>query len=137
MPDFETVSIVMDKTNERVARLVLNRPEKLNAINSIMPKEIRQAVEWAEKNQDVHVIILEGAGRAFCAGYDLNEYAEGDDPDTNKEDHPCRQEKKHWDPMIDYAMMKQNTEDFMIYANKSLGVSDDGNVDLSIGCNPG
>ena len=113
MPDFETVTIAMDKTNERVARLVLNRPEKLNAINSIMPKEIRQAVEWAEKNQDVHVIILEGAGRAFCAGYDLNEYAEGDDPDTIKEDHPCRQEKTPWDPMIDYAMMKQNTEDFM------------------------
>ena len=113
MPDFETVTIAMDKTNERVARLVLNRPEKLNAINSIMPKEIRQAVEWAEKNQDVHVIILEGAGRAFCAGYDLNEYAEGDDPDTIKEDHPCRQEKTPWDPMVDYAMMKQNTEDFM------------------------
>ena len=113
MPDFETLTITMDKTNERVARLVLNRPEKLNAINSIMPKEIRQAVEWAEKNQDVHVIILEGAGRAFCAGYDLNEYAEGDDPDTIKEDHPCRQEKTPWDPMIDYAMMKQNTEDFM------------------------
>ena len=113
MPDFETVTIAMDKTNERVARLVLNRPEKLNAINSIMPKEIRQAVEWAEKNQDVHVIILEGAGRAFCAGYDLNEYAEGDDPDTIKVDHPCRQEKTPWDPMIDYAMMKQNTEDFM------------------------
>ena len=37
MPDFETVTIAMDKTNERVARLVLNRTEKLNAINSIMP----------------------------------------------------------------------------------------------------
>ena len=72
MSDFETVTIAMDETNERVARLVLNRPEKLNAINSTMPKEIRQAVEWAEKNKDVHVIILEGAGRAFCAGYDLN-----------------------------------------------------------------
>jgi hypothetical protein len=40
--------------------------------------------------------VVEGAGRAFCAGYDLGEYAEGRDLE-GQPDHPCRQEKKPWD----------------------------------------
>lgn len=107
MPGFTTLKISKDPKQPRIARLLLNRPEKLNAISSIMPEEIRRAVEWAEADDEVHVIILEGAGDAFCAGYDLNEYAEG------TEDHPCRQEKTPWDPLEDYAMMKRHTEDFM------------------------
>lgn len=45
-----------------------------------MPADISRAVEWAALDDEIHVIILEGEGRAFCAGYDLNEYAEGSDP---------------------------------------------------------
>ena len=113
MPTYNTVVITQDPTAPRVARLLMNRPEKLNAIGSTTPSDIRQAVEWAEGNDEVHVIIVEGAGRAFCAGYDLGEYAEGIDPKNITIDHPCRQEKTPWDPMVDYAMMKRNTEDFM------------------------
>ena len=72
-----------------------------------MPGEIRKAVEWAQENDDIHVIIVEGAGKGFCGGYDLVAYAE------STIEHPCRQENVPWDPMVDYAAMKRNTEDIM------------------------
>ncbi len=107
MPAFSTLSIDLCPGNERVARLLLDRPERFNAINDDTPREIRAAVEWAENNKEVHVIIVEGAGKGFCGGYDLTHYAEND------ADHPCQQESDPWDPMVDYAVMKRNTEDFM------------------------
>lgn len=113
MPAFGTVTIAPDPHQPRIARLVLNRPERLNPIGNSTPGDIRQAVQWAEAQDAVHVIIVEGAGRAFCAGYDLAEYAEGVDAEGFVGDHPCRQEKTPWDPMVDYAAMKGHTEDFM------------------------
>jgi enoyl-CoA hydratase len=90
----------------RIATITLNRPERLNAINDDMPGEIRQAVEAANADDRVHVIVLRGAGKAFCAGYDLKHYAEGDSTNTVTQAMP-------WDPMVDYRFMKKNTEDFM------------------------
>lgn len=107
MPVFSTLKIEPDAKSPRVARLTLNRPERFNAINDDMPGEIRAAVEWAERNDDIHVIIIEGAGKGFSGGYDLVAYAE------STVDHPCQQEQYPWDPMVDYAAMKKNTEDFM------------------------
>lgn len=107
MPAFTTLTIEPDADEPRIARLLLNRPERFNAITDVMPGEIRAAVEWAEKNPDIHVIVVEGAGRGFCGGYDLVDSAESDI------DHPCQQERHPWDPMEDYAVMKRNTEDFM------------------------
>lgn len=60
----------------RIATITLNRPDRLNAIASGMPREIAQAVDMAAEDDDVHVIVLTGAGRAFCAGYDLKDFAE-------------------------------------------------------------
>jgi enoyl-CoA hydratase len=88
---------------DRIARITLNRPERLNAINAAMPGEIRRAVEQANADDAVHVIVLAGAGRAFCAGYDLKQYAEGETPLI--QDMP-------WDPMQDYRIMKGFTDDF-------------------------
>jgi enoyl-CoA hydratase len=107
MPDFATVRIEQDAQSPRVARLLLNRPARLNAINEQMPADIRAAVEWANANDEVHVIVVEGAGKGFCGGYDLGEFAE------QQNDHPCQQESYPWDPMVDYAQMKRYTEDFM------------------------
>ena len=113
MQDFNTVKVAKDALNPRIGRLQLNRPDKLNAINSSMPGDIQRAVKYLEADDDIHVIVVEGEGRAFCAGYDLNEYAEGaGSPDTT-DDHPCRQEKTPWDPMLDYQAMKRNTDEFM------------------------
>ena len=113
MPDFNTVKVIKDAQNPRIARLLLNRPDKLNAISSSMPGDIQQAVKYLEADDEVHVIIVEGEGRAFCAGYDMNEYAEGLDPANITDDHPCRQEKTPWDPMVDYQLMKRHTDEFM------------------------
>ena len=90
----------------RIATITLNRPERLNAINDDMPGEIRQAVEAANADDRVHVIVVRGAGNAFCAGYDLKHYAEGGPTNIITQPMP-------WDPMIDYRFMKKNTEDFM------------------------
>ena len=76
MPDFSTLRIAPDTTQPRIARLQLNRPERYNAINDAMPGEIRAAVEWANQQPEIHVIVVEGAGKGFCGGYDLVSYAE-------------------------------------------------------------
>jgi enoyl-CoA hydratase len=107
MPRYSTLQIEKDPGHPRVARLLLNRPERLNAINEETPREIRAAVEWANADDEVHVIVVEGAGKGFCGGYDLSHFGQGNI------DHPCQQERTPWDPMVDYATMKRNTEDFM------------------------
>ena len=107
MPNFTTLRIDQDATNPRIARLLLNRPERLNAINGDTPREIRAAIDWATAEREVHVIIVEGAGKGFCGGYDLNFFG------GSEIDHPCQQEQFPWDPMADYAYMKRDTEDFM------------------------
>jgi enoyl-CoA hydratase len=107
MPSFSTLQIEKDAQQPRVARLLLNRPQRLNAINEAMPGEIRAAVDWANADEEVHVIVVEGAGKGFCGGYDLAQFGEG------RIDHPCQQERNPWDPLVDYAFMKRNTEDFM------------------------
>jgi len=92
-------------TTGRIARITLNRPARLNAIDDRMPGEIRRAVEAANADARVHVIVLAGAGKAFCAGYDLKKFAEGDPTNRWTQDMP-------WDPMRDYRGMKANTDDF-------------------------
>jgi enoyl-CoA hydratase len=89
----------------RIARITLNRPARLNAIDDRMPREIRRAVEAANEDDRVHVIVLSGAGKAFCAGYDLKKFAEGDPGKRWSQPMP-------WDPMKDYRGMKANTDDF-------------------------
>ncbi len=107
MPQFSSLTADLMPGIDGVGRILLNRPEKLNAISATMPEEIRAAVDWMEAQDAVHVILIEGAGRAFCAGYDMNLYAE------DECDHPCKQEGLPWDPLVDYAYMKRNTENIM------------------------
>jgi enoyl-CoA hydratase len=58
-------------TEDAVATITLNRPERLNTIVPPMPEELEAAVHHAIADQQVKVIVLRGAGRAFCAGFDL------------------------------------------------------------------
>lgn len=53
------------------ARITLNRPDKLNALSLELQAELSEALWEADNNQDVHCVIIRGAGRAFSAGYDL------------------------------------------------------------------
>lgn len=57
-------------------RLTLNRPDRLNALSSELVERLSEALADAAKEASVRVLILRGAGRAFCAGYDLKEEAE-------------------------------------------------------------
>jgi enoyl-CoA hydratase len=93
----------------RIATITLNRPDRLNAIARGMPQEIREAVEKANDDNEVHCIVLTGAGRSFCAGYDLIDFAERKSPSAGGQDAV----KGPWDPMVDFAMMYRNTQDFM------------------------
>ncbi len=68
MPQFETL---LYTTEPPVATITLNRPDELNTIVPPMPDEVETAVGLAEHDPAVKVIVLRGAGRAFCAGYDF------------------------------------------------------------------
>ena len=56
---------------DNVARITLNRPEKRNALSAQTIRELHQALLEADDRRDANVILLSGAGRDFCAGYDL------------------------------------------------------------------
>jgi len=99
---FSTLKYAVDG---RIARVTLNRPQRLNAIDRKMPGEIRRAIESANADDAVHVVVLAGAGRAFCAGYDLKAFAEAKGRNAVIQDMP-------WDPMRDYRIMRGWTEDF-------------------------
>jgi len=66
----EYTSIIVEKERGR-ARITLNRPEKLNALSRGLQQELRQALWDADEDTRVHSVIIRGAGRSFCAGYDL------------------------------------------------------------------
>jgi enoyl-CoA hydratase/carnithine racemase len=68
MPNQETLYEVA----KRVATITLNRPDKLNAWTAVMEQEVRAAMAEAERDENVRVIVLTGAGRGFCAGADMS-----------------------------------------------------------------
>ncbi|MBV8083390.1 MAG: enoyl-CoA hydratase/isomerase family protein [Chloroflexi bacterium] len=70
--DFSTILYGADNG---VATLTMNRPEALNALTSLMRRELLAAVQEAGRDASVRAVILTGAGRAFCAGQDLKERA--------------------------------------------------------------
>src|SRR3954465_1695248 len=93
---------VLREDSERVATLTLNRPQRLNAITPELAEDLRAALAAANDDPEVRVIRLRGAGRAFCAGYDIGwgsewmVHAEGGPP---------------WDPMVDPARMNRFVPD--------------------------
>lgn len=68
MSNAETTYLVA----ERVATITLNRPDKLNAWTAVMEQEVRAAMDAADNDGSVRVIVLTGAGRGFCAGADMS-----------------------------------------------------------------
>ena len=75
--------------SERVARITLNRPDKRNALSGKMIEEVHQALLEADDRTDVNVIILQGEGRDFCAGYDLTD-SYGGGADASQDYDPAR-----------------------------------------------
>ena len=62
----------MYEVAKRVATITLNRPDKLNAWTAVMEQEVRAAMAESERDENVRVIVLTGAGRGFCAGADMS-----------------------------------------------------------------
>jgi enoyl-CoA hydratase len=87
-----------------VLHIVLNRPERLNAINLEMPRELDAAVADANRDDAVRVLVLRGAGRAFCAGYDL---------DWGTQLEHASEAHRGWDPVRDFVGMSDNVRCFM------------------------
>jgi len=87
---------VLYETDGAVATITLNRPERLNTIVPPMPDELQDAVHRASRDGNVKVIVLRGAGRSFCAGFDFSggfhHWDEGMTTDGA------------WDPGKDFAM---------------------------------
>lgn len=69
MRDFETVRY---EIADHVLTLTLNRPDKLNALTKQMRRELCAALDAADADDEVRAIIVTGAGRGFCAGFDLS-----------------------------------------------------------------
>jgi enoyl-CoA hydratase len=65
---FETLSVTLDAN---IATIRLNRPEKANAMSATMWQEIRKAFDWVDTTPEARVAVLQGEGKLFCAGIDL------------------------------------------------------------------
>lgn len=63
---------IIYREDGHVATIALNRPDKLNAWTTTMETEVRSAVEAADANEEIRIIIITGEGRGFCAGADMN-----------------------------------------------------------------
>ena len=95
---------VLYERDEAVATLTLNRPERLNAITPELIDDLRAELGRAWADEQVRVIRLRGAGRAFCAGYDIGWGAA-----VMEETEAGRP----WDPIADYQMMSRFVEAYM------------------------
>src|SRR5262249_37521272 len=69
MADYK--NIIYEKPADRVLRITLNRPERMNAMSPELLNELDTAMDEFEQDPQLSVMILRGAGRTFCTGYDL------------------------------------------------------------------
>lgn len=83
MPEFETLHYEIE---DQVLLLTMNRPERLNAFNSQMQREFLEALDHADTDDEIRVVIVTGEGRGFCAGADLSKGAETFDYDNQAEE---------------------------------------------------
>ena len=73
-PEYETI---LYEKKGNVVVITLNRPERMNAINVQMNADLKNSLKEAKEDSDVRVIVITGAGKAFCAGADVQEFASG------------------------------------------------------------
>src|SRR3954463_6851197 len=93
---------VLYESGDGVATLTLNRPERLNTIVPALIDAFDEALARAQKDTDVRAIRLRGAGRTFCAGYDIDWGAD-----------MMEAEREPWDPIVDYQTMSRYVSSYM------------------------
>jgi len=94
---------VLYEAAEGVATLTLNRPQRLNTIVPELIEDLRGALGRAWEDAEVRAIRLRGAGRAFCAGYDIEWGSEV----------MTEEEGEVWDPIADYRLMTRYVDAYM------------------------
>ena len=68
-----TYETILFEVSDGIARLTLNRPDRLNSFNPSMHAEVKEALSTLERDASARVLVLTGAGRGFCAGQDLGD----------------------------------------------------------------
>ena len=71
MPDPQEYTEILYSASDHIATIVLNRPEKRNALDYRLRRELVDALRRAEADDEVSVVLIEGAGPSFCSGYDM------------------------------------------------------------------
>jgi enoyl-CoA hydratase len=90
---------ILYEKQDRLATITLNRPEKLNNIRPPMPEELEKAIMEANADDEVRVILLKGAGKSFCAGFDFSEGLDHFKKWGGQAESEC------WDPGKDMIMV--------------------------------
>ena len=80
--------VLLETIENGVALLVMNRPDKLNALNNELANALNQTFEKLGKNEAVRVVVITGAGRAFCAGGDLAAIGKGREAKDSRQLEP-------------------------------------------------
>lgn len=101
---------VLYTSEEKVAYITLNRPAHFNAITSTLPSALQAAVHRANADDSIHCIVLKGAGKGFCGGYDLSLSAE---KATRGDTIGSQDVRDGYDPLTDYQAMRAYTDCFM------------------------
>ena len=102
--DFKT--IIFEKL-DGIAMVTLNRPDKLNAIDNVMLLEIVKVIDDAREDDDIRVLIITGAGKAFSSGADVTAPVSGIDPKQPGINRPFKLE-----PFVSYGMVMKRLRDF-------------------------
>lgn len=97
-------NLVLYEVADGVATLTLNRPDRLNTITPDLVGQLLAALDRAQADATVRAVRLRGAGRAFCAGYDIGWGAEV---------MQTLEREGVWDPMADYALISRYVESYM------------------------
>jgi len=97
-------TVLYEDSGGAVATLTLNRPRRLNAITPELVADLRSGLRRAHADEGVRVVRLRGAGRAFCAGYDISWGAAAMQADG---------EGEPWDPIADYETMREFVDAYM------------------------
>ena len=88
-PETAPYENILYQVEDGIAIITLNRPDRLNAYTPAMGNEVVEAFRSARDDEDVRVILLTGAGRAFCAGVDLEVLAESNAQAEEKSEGPA------------------------------------------------
>ena len=136
----KTTETLRFEVAEQVARITLNRPEKRNALSGRMLAELHQALLEADDRTDVNAILLEGAGKDFCAGYDLTDsYGGGAGPAADHDPKLYRTRSGTLDDDIWHLERQQELTLIMLDLHKPIIAKLQGNclaggTDLAFSC---